>query len=146
MRDISNVSVISHVIQLAIAPVFLLSAIGTLLNVTTSRLGRIIDRSRHLEEKLENATLPKKVDELNTGLSKLSRRTKIMDISIALFTFSALLVCAVITILFLGDFLEFKITIPVAVLFIIATILLVLGLLCFLLEIFIATRTLIGKR
>ena len=146
MRDISNISVISHVIQLAIAPVFLLSAIGTLLNVTTSRLGRIIDRSRHLEEKLENATLPEKVEELNTGLSKLSRRTKIMDISIALFTFSALLVCAVITILFLGDFLEFKITIPVAVLFIIATILLVLGLLCFLLEIFIATRTLIGKR
>ena len=146
MRDISNISVISHVIQLAIAPVFLLSAIGTLLNVTTSRLGRIIDRSRHLEGKLENATLPEKVEELNAGLSKLSRRTKIMDISIALFTFSALLVCAVITILFLGDFLEFKITIPVAVLFIIATILLVLGLLCFLLEIFIATRTLIGKR
>ena len=105
MRDISNISVISHVIQLAIAP------------------GRIIDRSRHLEAKLENATLPEKVEELNTGLSKLSRRTKIMDISIALFTFSALLVCAVITILYLGDFLEFKITIPVTVLFIIATIL-----------------------
>jgi hypothetical protein len=145
MREIANVSVISHVIQLAIAPVFLLSAIGTLLNVTTSRLGRIIDRSRYFEEKLDSA-LPEKVAELQSGLATLSRRAKIMDFSISLFTFSALLVCAVIAILFLGDFLDFKITTPVAVLFIIATILLVLGLICFLLEIFIATRILIGKR
>jgi hypothetical protein len=145
MRDITNISVISHVIQLAIAPVFLLSAIGTLLNVSTTRLGRIIDRSRYLEEKLDNA-LPEKVAELQSGLDTLSGRAKIMDFSIALFTFSALLVCAVITILFLGDFFDFQITIPVAILFIIATFLLVLGLICFLSEIYIATRTLIGKR
>jgi hypothetical protein len=145
MREIANISVISHVIELAIAPVFLLSAIWMLLSVSTNRLGRIIYRSRYLEEKLENA-LPEKVAELQSGLATLSSRAKIMDFSIALFTFSALLVCAVITILFLGDFFDFKITIPVAIFFIIATFLLVMGLICFLSEIYIATRTLIGKR
>jgi len=139
MREVYNVSVVSHVIELSTAPVFLLAAVGTLLTVMTNRLGRIIDRSRHVENILESVLL-ERVDELHAELANLSRRAKIMDLAITLFTFSALLICIVIAILFLGDFLNFKISTTVALLFIIAMVLLILGLLGFLREIFIATR------
>ena len=46
---------ISHVIQLSVAPVFLLTAIGTILGVLSSRLARIVDRARALNERLEDS-------------------------------------------------------------------------------------------
>jgi hypothetical protein len=138
MREVYNVSLVSHVIQLATAPVFLLAAVGTLLAVMTNRLGRIIDRSRNVENMLENMP-PERGDALNAELAILSRRAKIMDFTITLFTSSALLICMVIAVLFLGDFLIFNISTSVAMLFIIAMAFLILGLLGFLREIFIAT-------
>jgi hypothetical protein len=47
--EFSDVAV-AHAIQLAVAPVFLLSGIGAILAVMTNRLGRIIDRARVLEK------------------------------------------------------------------------------------------------
>ena len=55
MIEFSDVTV-AHAIQLAVAPVFLLSGIGAILVVMTNRLGRIIDRARVLEDRLENAS------------------------------------------------------------------------------------------
>ena len=141
MHELSNMGTIAHVIQLAIAPVFLLTAIGTLLTVTTNRLGRIIDRARNLEGKLES-TPPKGIAKIHAQLANLSRRSKLIYLAITLSTTAALLVCAVIAILFLGDFFSFNITIPVAVLFIIAMLSLVLALLSFLREVFVATANL----
>ena len=40
---------IAQTIQLALAPVFVLVAIGNILNLLSSRLGRVVDRSRHLQ-------------------------------------------------------------------------------------------------
>lgn len=139
-----DTTVISKVIQLATAPVFLLTAIGTLLSVTTSRLGRITDRRRNLENvriKITEATPPENVVAINAELANLSLRAKLMDIAITLCTFSALLVCVVIAILFLGDILDFNFSLPVAGIFITAMLFLVLGLLSFLSEIYVATRT-----
>jgi hypothetical protein len=48
----SQVTAIAHVIQLAVAPVFLLTGVGAVLAVLTQRLARIIDRARVLEERL----------------------------------------------------------------------------------------------
>ena len=48
-----RLSDIGHIIQLSIAPVFLLTGVGTNLLVPTNRFARIIDRSRYLEQKLE---------------------------------------------------------------------------------------------
>ncbi|GFE56954.1 DUF2721 domain-containing protein [Geobacter sp. AOG1] len=141
MHELSNMGTIAHVIQLAIAPVFLLTAIGTLLTVTTNRLGRIIDRARNLEGKLES-TPPEGIAKIHSQLANLSRRSKLIYLAITLSTTAALLVCAVIAILFLGDFFSFNITIPVAVLFIIAMLSLVLALLSFLREVFVATANL----
>jgi len=141
VREIANVGTIAHIIQLSVAPVFLLTGVGTILNVMANRLGRIIDRARLLEAKLE-AAHPEDAEKLHTNLATLSLRAKLIGRAITLCTITALLVCTVIVILFLGDFLHFDTSIPVALLFIIAMILLVLGLLWFLREIFVATARL----
>jgi len=141
LHEISGIGSIAHVIQLSVAPVFLLTAICTLLTVTTNRLSRIIDRARHLEVKLENAPSARQA-EIHTHLLTLSNRAKLINRAITLATAAALLVCTVIAILFLGDFLGFNITFPVAFLFILAMLLLVVALLSFLREIFVATANL----
>jgi len=83
---------VSHVIQLAIAPVFLLTAIGTLLNVLAGRLGRAVDRRRVL-----TAGLPS-LDEQHAATARgelafVARRVKIIYAAIALAVTSALLIC-----------------------------------------------------
>ena len=54
----THITDITHVIQLAVAPVFLLTAIGTLITALNNRLGRVIDRRRVLQERLADGTLP----------------------------------------------------------------------------------------
>lgn len=141
MQTITDIGTIAHVIQLSIAPVFLLTAICTLLTVTTNRLSRIIDRARYLEARLENAT-PESVAGIQSNLVALSNRAKLINRAITLATTAALLVCTVIAILFLGDFFDLNIMIPVAILFILAMLSLVVALLSFLREIFVATANL----
>ncbi len=141
MHENPDMGTIAHVIQLSIAPVFLLTAIGTLLTVTTNRLSRIIDRARNLEAKLGSAA-PEAVPGIHAHLVTLSRRAKLINRAISLATGAALLVCTIIAILFLGDFLKFNITFPIAFLFITAMLSLVTALLSFLREIFIATANL----
>jgi len=146
MRELYDVSDISHAIQLAVAPVFLLTAIGAMLGVMTNRLGRVIDRARLLEGRLEN-TSGEDAAALHSHLIILSRRAKLINLAITFCTMTALLVCSVIAVLFFGSFVHFDISAPVAILFILAMILLVMGLLWFLREVFLATSSLrIGPR
>lgn len=141
MREFYDISNIAHAIQLAVAPVFLLTAIGAILGVMANRLGRVIDRARVLESRLENA-LDGNAPALQTHLKILSRRAKMINIAITCCTMTALLVCSVIAVLFLGSFARFDISAPVAILFILAMVLLVVGLLWFLREVFLATASL----
>jgi Protein of unknown function (DUF2721) len=143
--EFSDVAV-AHAIQLAVAPVFLLTGIAAILAVMTNRLGRVIDRARVLEERLEGAS-PESAATVRADLAVLSRRAKLNGRAITLCTTTALLVCIVIAILFLSAFLTFDATIPVALLFIGAMLCFFLGLLWFLCEIYLATMTLrIGPR
>jgi len=143
--DFSDVAV-AHAIQLAVAPVFLRSGIGAILMVMTNRLGRIIDRARVLEERLDNASTELH-PALRTDLTTLSRRAKLISCAITLCTATALLVCTVIAVLFLTAFLRLDLSIPVALLFIAAMLAFFLGLLWFLREIYVATMNLrIGPR
>jgi hypothetical protein len=144
MSEISSIDGVARAIQLAIAPVFLLSAIATFLNVLTNRLARVIDRTRALENKLENPP-ENGVMAIRYELSTLSKRAKLIDYAITLSTTTSLLVCAVIAILFLGAFFNFDINITVMVLFIMAILSLVMALLCLLREILIATLNLVTK-
>jgi hypothetical protein len=137
---------VGHAIQLAVAPVFLLSGIGAMLAVMTSRLGRIIDRARYLEEQLVDVS-PEFISTLQIDLKLLSQRAKLIYSAIALCTTTALLVCAVIAFLFVSAFLQFDASVVVALLFIAAMSTFVFGLLWFLREIYVGTISLrIGPR
>jgi hypothetical protein len=141
MQTETALSAVGHAIQLSLAPVFLLTAIGAFLGVLTNRLGRVIDSARASEARLGGAT-PDETAHLRSTLATLSRRAKLINKAITLCTVTALFICGVIAALFLGAFLPFGVATAVAVLFVAATISLIAGLLYFLREIFIATAAL----
>lgn len=132
---------IAQNIQLAVTPVFLLTAIGAILNVLISRLARVVDRARALEAELMGATAAggdeKRLVALD-DLAILDRRMGAVNISIALCTASAFLVCIVIAILFVGEIADLGWAQAVIWLFLAAIVLLAGGLGLFLFEIRIA--------
>jgi len=132
---------VAHAIQLAVAPVFLLTGVGALLSVLTSRLSRIIDRSRALDTQLGGRP-PDSEAVIGAELRTLARRARLISQAIAACTLAALLVCAVIAMLFVGAFGRFDASVPVALLFVATMVALFVGLLAFLREIFIAIRSL----
>lgn len=132
---------IAHVIQLAVAPVFLLAGISGFINAFASRLGRIFDRSRLLEEESDTAG-PARRAVLEAELRILSRRARLAYFGIALATLSALLVCLLITIAFAGYFVGFESRALIGALFIAAMVSLIGGLCSFLREVFYAVRSL----
>ena len=131
---------VAHVIQLSVAPVFLLSGVGVMLNVLTSRLARIVDRARAFESRLADASADEKKD-LHAKLRTLSRRATLVGRAVALSTTCALLVCVVVVTLFVGAFTGFELSSVVAVLFVAAMLALIGALVFFLREIFLATVT-----
>jgi hypothetical protein len=130
---------ISHVIQLAVAPVFLLAGVGAILNVMANRLSRIVDRARALELKLTGAEGAARDDVLQR-LANLSKRARLISRAVAACVMTAVLVCSVIITLFCGEFLHFEATVPAALLFIAALLSFLLSLIWLLREILIATR------
>lgn len=135
---------ISHIIQLAIAPVFLLTGVGTNLAVLTNRLARIIDRSRTLESRVHTGSA-EECAEAHAELATLYRRAHLINRAITLSTSCALLVCVVIAALFIGDALNLELAKFIALCFVIGMFSLIGSFVYFLREIFIATRTLSTK-
>ena len=125
-----NLTNVAHVIQLAVAPVFLLTGIGAILSVLTGRLGRLVDRFRVLSETDE--TLPLK---RSRELAILSVRAAWVHWAITLCTASALFVSLVIGALFVGAVVNVNPSRIVSILFIAAMTSLIIGLGCFLREI-----------
>ncbi len=137
----SPITDIARVIQLSVAPVFLISGIAALLAVLSGRLARLVDRARILEgliAEMDEAALPP----IHEELFVLSRRSKLIYRAITLGTTSALLVCFVIASLFISALGEFPISKIVGALFIAAMLALIATLLFFLREVFLATRAL----
>jgi len=132
---------ISHIIQLAIAPVFLLTGVGTNLAVLTNRLARIIDRSRVLEDRL-NAAGGNGPTEVHAELLTLYRRARLINRAITLSTSCALLVCVVIAALFIGDALNLGLAKFIALCFVLGMFSLIGSFVYLLREIFVATQTL----
>ncbi|MBL8516945.1 MAG: DUF2721 domain-containing protein [Betaproteobacteria bacterium] len=144
MNPLPNVVVnfadVSHAIQLALAPVFLLTGIAGLLNVMAGRLARIIDRGRKLTE--QPVPPPFQAPEaLRAQLELLERRRHFASAAITTCTSSALLVCMVVAALFLEVLLQAQFKWLIGVLFTAATLTLVVGLAYFLREVHLATTT-----
>ena len=137
----TQISAIAHVIQLAIAPVFLISGVATLLSVLANRLGRIVDRARVLEAKLELPEEARKTHMLEE-LTRLSKRARLVNLAITSGTICALLICVTIATLFTGTFLPVKLSKVITALFIATMFSLVLALMAFLREVIMATRAL----
>jgi hypothetical protein len=137
---------VGDVIRLAVAPVFLLSAVGVMLTVFTNRLARAVDRARAFEAR--EATTPEAdIPELRDLLVVLARRARLLSHAITLCTICALLVAMVVVTLFLGTYLRFNMALPIGAMFSVAMICFVAALLFFLREVYLATRALrIGLR
>lgn len=133
---------IGHIIQLAIAPVFLLTGVGTNMLVLTNRLARIIDRSRTLEDRLEEPEGHSSVQEqaARDELQVLFRRARKINRAIFLSTTCALLICMVVAALFVTDALDLKLASVIAGMFVLAMVSLTGSFIYLLREILLATE------
>jgi hypothetical protein len=131
---------IVHLIQSAVAPVFLLSGVGVTLGVLTGRLARIIDRARYLEDQVGKPGVH--AESIHDSLRMLARRAKYTNAAIALCAASALFVSMVVMALFASAFLEMDLSLTIAVLFVAAMICLTGAFGSFLVECRLATQIL----
>ena len=121
---------VAHVIQVALTPVFLLSGIGTLLNVFNTRLGRVSDHSEHAAELLRGGGEEADKMRLRAHLRRLQRRTLVLDASVVLGAMGGAATCGAAFVLFLGGLRE-KVASSLFVLFGVALGCTVLALLAF---------------
>jgi hypothetical protein len=129
---------LAQTIQLAITPVFLLTAIGAFLSVMTTRLGRAIDRARTLEGNVPEAG-PERADVV-AQLAVLDRRIQLANRAVNFSVLAAFTTCLLIGALFIASFT----TLPgqlMPLMFLVTILLLLAALASFLLEVRIATRT-----
>lgn len=136
--DATHITDITHAIQLAVAPVFLLTAIATLINVLNARLGRTIDRRRLIEKlAFECADNPERVAVLHSERSLQVHRLHVIYWAILSAVASALLICLVIVGAFLGALLSVEVSRLIAVLFILAVVSMIFALMLFLREVYL---------
>ena len=140
MSPAESLPVIAHAIQLAIAPVFLLTGIAALLGVMANRLARIIDRARYYDENWERMDENARAAALEE-LTDLERRRHLASWAINFCTSAALLVCIVIAALFIEAFFNTDLKWLAGALFVGVMVALIGGLGCFLREVYVATHT-----
>jgi hypothetical protein len=140
MQFITPLGDVAHVIQLAIAPVFLLTAVGTFLNVLVNRLGRAVDRRGVLVARLPGLEAAM-LTSANGELGYLERRVRLIYTAIALSVLCALLICLLIAAAFVDAIVRFDFTNIIAVFFVLAMLALIGALGAFLREIFLGVNT-----
>ncbi|MCA3075102.1 MAG: DUF2721 domain-containing protein [Rhodocyclaceae bacterium] len=135
---------ISHAIQLAVAPVFMLTAIAGLIGALATRLGRIIDRARNLEERIREGRLVDQpaVEATYLELRRLKVRGRVVNASVGLLALAAMMIGATVLSLFLGETTDSRISPLVSVTFLSGVVCFVLALVGFLLETLLAGYTL----
>jgi Protein of unknown function (DUF2721) len=134
METEEHLTAIARTIQLAVAPVFLLTALGTILNVLANRLARVVDRARALANRRFDPSLSGSLPP-DEEVKLLARRRTLVNAAITSATISALLVCLVTAIAFLGFTLKRDFSNAIAWLFISAMVAFIAALLLFLREI-----------
>ena len=131
---------VTHVIQLAIAPVFLLTAVGTILNVLVSRLIRAVDRRRVLVAVLPglNAML---AAEVHRELDFVERRVRLIYTAVFFAVATALLICLLIALAFLDALIAADLAQTIAILFMLAMVALIGSLALFMREVYLGVNT-----
>ena len=141
MEPLAEVSSIGHVIQLSVAPVFLLTGVGAMLGVLSNRLARTVDRARGLEGRYAGASATEQ-ESLHGELKVQARRARLIYVAMALCALCALLICSVIVALFASAFIQVSFALPIAALFVAAMLAFIGALLVFLHEVHLATTNL----
>jgi hypothetical protein len=136
-----DVTGVTHAMQLALGPVFLLNGVGVLLAVLTSRLARIVDRARTIQARLTEVSEDERLEMLRV-LGVIARRARLVNRAITLGTIAALLVALVVALLFAAAFVSFPTAPVIALLFVSCMGALVGSLLCFLVEVRVSTAAL----
>src|SRR3990170_4281279 len=135
----TRVAEVAQIIQLAVAPVFLLAGIGAFLNVCAGRLSRIVDRARSIEPLLLESR-GSEHDRFLGEIRILDRRMALVGWAIWLSVLSAVLTCAVVVLLFAGSLVSGHFGTAIALLFIVCMISLGFGFAVFLVETRVASR------
>lgn len=137
---------VTNGIKLAVAPVFLLTAVAGMIGSVAGRLARIIDRARVLESRIDanHQTHPQAAEFVELG--HLRTRGRMVNACIALLTFCAILIGLTIMALFIGETTELESFRVATVLFLSGVSCFLLALVCFLVETMIATRILNFRR
>ncbi len=128
---------VAHTIQLSVAPVFLLTAIGTILGVLNTRLTRIVDRGRVLAERMRPLAEAERA-EYRAEMQTLMRRRHLVNLGITSGVCAAICVCVLIACAFVGSMVQVHVSRLVALLFIAAMAAFVSALVCFLREVLLA--------
>lgn len=132
---------IAQTIQLALAPVFVLVAIGNIMNILTTRLGRIVDRSRQLQ-KAHAETTGKAHDIVVIELRYVDRRIHLIGRALLLLVVSGLAIGVTVGALFIGEMTHLELRTATGVTFFIAIALLMGALVNLLMETRIAASSL----
>jgi hypothetical protein len=135
-----HVPEIAGVIQLAVAPVFMLTAVGAILAALNMRLGRAVDRRRVLEERL-HAMSAEEARTAHEELGTIARRVRLAYLAILFAVLAGLFTCLLIAGAFLGAFVKTDISYMIGGMFVLAMLALIACLLFFLREIFLAVGT-----
>lgn len=143
MNFAPDLSTVTHGIQLAVAPVFLLTAVSGMIAAVAGRLARIIDRARSLENLLEAGDVAhERALKMYKELKALRHRGWLVNSCLALLTFCAMLIGLTIILLFLGETAELPILKIATISFLSGVVCFLSALVCFLAETLLATRLL----
>lgn len=142
ITDLPSMQGIGEVIRLAVAPVFLITGVGTMLALFSSRLARVIDRSLEFERLIMAAKDPERTERLRARLAALAHRGRLLSRAITLATLCGLFVSVVVVLLFLGNALKFGVGYIIGILFTLAMVSFIASILYFLRDVFVATKSL----
>lgn len=143
MNFATDLATVTHGIQLAVAPVFLLTAVSGMISAVAGRLARIIDRARFLEGRLESGVIEQvRAARIYDELRRLRHRGWLVNGCLALLTFCAILIGTTIVLLFLGETSELPIFKIATVCFLAGVMCFLSALVCFLAETLLATHLL----
>lgn len=138
---------VSHGIQLALAPVFFLTAVAGMIAAVASRLARIVDRARVLDDLIRDTFEAELVQAAQAELRVLRKRARMTNACIALLTLCGLLIGVTIIVLFLGEVSDLQTRRLSMLSFLSGVVSFLLALLCFLVETHLASNLLnFGKQ
>lgn len=133
---------ITNGIRLAVAPVFLLTAVSGLIGVVAGRLARIIDRARLVEDRATEAHDDGQRGRYMAELAQLRVRGRLANAAIALLTLCSFLIGLTIIVLFVAETTDFQTSKLAMGAFLAGVVSFLAALLCFLVETYKASRIL----